>query len=65
MKRTKPDSEKVVKRGVSLWPDQYQRMGQHIDLNRVGPFSQFIQDAINEKLDRIENNSQETEKLAS
>jgi hypothetical protein len=66
MKQPKSENEKVVKRGVSLRPEQYQRMGQHIDLTRIGPFSQFIQDAVTEKLDRIEKQSKpENELLAS
>lgn len=68
MKQPKPDSEKVVKRGVSLRPYQYHEMGRHIDLNRIGPFSQFIQDAVDEKLTRLNplyNPFPEKELLAS
>jgi hypothetical protein len=57
-----------IKKGVSLRLDQYQEMGKYIDLNRIGPFSQFLQDAVDEKLTRLNpqnNQYQETELKAS
>jgi hypothetical protein len=64
----KPDNEKAFKRAVSLYPRQVQKMGLIIDLNRHGEFSHFVQDAIDEKLERIfaqVKNSNNPEKLAS
>jgi len=58
MKPLKPDSEKVIKKAVSLRPEQYRALGEVIKLDRVGPFSQFIQEAIQEKLDRIYSQEQ-------
>jgi hypothetical protein len=49
----KQDSEKVIKKAFSLYPRQLKAIGEVVDLDRHGPFSQFIQQAIDEKLDRI------------
>jgi hypothetical protein len=65
MKPLKPDSEKVIKKAISLRPDQYRALGEVINLDRVGPFSQFIQDAIEEKLARISQTKTDHELKAS
>jgi Arc/MetJ-type ribon-helix-helix transcriptional regulator len=55
-------TEKAIPKGISLKPGQLEEMGKVIDIDRYGQVSQFIQDAIDEKLQRIQK---ETEKIAS
>lgn len=62
----KPKKNKAVIKGVSLKPFQLIRLSSHIDLELYGEFSRFAQEAIDEKMDRLEqegNTSQE--KIAS
>jgi hypothetical protein len=51
----------AVQKGVSLKPEQWERLGKHLNLKRHGAFSQFVQDAVDEKLDRDEPLTQLTE----
>lgn len=47
------DSEKAIAKGFSIKPELLKRLSGVIDLNRHGQYSQFVQDAIIEKLDRL------------
>jgi hypothetical protein len=47
------NSEKAIAKGFSIKPEQLKELSKVIDLHRHGQFSQFIQDAITEKLARL------------
>jgi hypothetical protein len=59
--------DKMVVKGVSVKASQVEKVGQFVDLSRHGQWSQFIQDAIDLKLENLERRKakQDTEKLAS
>jgi hypothetical protein len=46
--------DKMVVKGVSVKQSQVIRVGKFVDLSRHGQWSQFIQDALDEKLGRLE-----------
>lgn len=59
------NSEKAIVKGFSIKPEQLKKLAEVIDFTRHGQFSQFVQDAIEEKLSRISQNKTEENKLAS
>lgn len=62
----KPENERVVKKTISLRAYQVEAVAKYVDINRYGQFSQFMQDALDERIARLSRiNTQETEKLAS
>lgn len=59
-------SEKAVMRGFSIKPSQLEKLEKVVGIKRHGQFSQFIVDAITEKIDRIEQKeAHEQKKIAS
>jgi hypothetical protein len=60
------NSEKAIVRGFSIKPEQVKRLEKVIDIKRHGQFSQFVVDAISEKLDRLEKDKNpKNEQIAS
>jgi hypothetical protein len=47
------NSNKALVKAFSLKPKKLDEVGQVIDLSKYGEFSRFIQEAVDEKLDRI------------
>jgi hypothetical protein len=57
-------TEKAIAKGVSIRPSQLEKVGTIIDLTKHGQFSQFVCEAITEKLEKLNPQAQQ-EKLAS
>jgi hypothetical protein len=60
-----PKTEKAKIKAISLTPDQLKRLGKFIDLDQYGDFSRFAQEALDEKMDRLETNIPLENKIAS
>jgi hypothetical protein len=55
----KPENERVVKKTISIRANQVNAIAQFVDINRYGQFSQFVQDAIDERVARISRQGKE------
>lgn len=47
------EKEKAINKTISLYPEQIKRVSKVVDINRHGQFSQFVQDSIDERLERL------------
>jgi hypothetical protein len=48
------ENQKAITRTTSYRPGQLDRIKRFIDPNRFGQFSQFVQDAVDAHLDKLE-----------